>query len=47
MVEFILVDIRVELSELVVHISSIWVVLDLEVRVSKKGESSSVSGTEL
>jgi hypothetical protein len=46
-VQLVLVIIWKELGELVVHVRGIAVVLDLEVAVSKEGQSSSVSGLEL
>jgi len=47
MVKFVLVYIGVELGELVVHLSGVSVVLDVEVAMTEKTEGSSVSGREL
>jgi hypothetical protein len=47
MVELVLVYIGVKLSELIVHLSGIGVVLDIEVAVTEETEGSSVTGREL
>ena len=47
MVEFVLLHIREEFGKLVVHISSVAVILDLEVAVPKQRKGCSVPGAEL
>ena len=47
MVEFVLSNIWVEFGELVVHISSASVVLNVEVTVGEEGKSRAISWTEL
>ena len=44
MVELVLGDVWVELCQLIVHVGSGAVVLDVEVAVSQEGEGSAVSG---
>ena len=46
-VEFVLSNIWVEFGELVVHVGSTSVVLNVEVAVSEEGKSRAVSWTEL
>jgi len=46
-VQFVLDHIRVELGELVVHISSTRIVLHIEVAVGQEGKSGTVSWREL
>ena len=47
MVEFVLSNIWVEFGELVVHIGSASVILNVEVTVSEEGKSRAISWTEL
>lgn len=47
MVKFVLVYVGVELGELVVHLSGVSIVLDVEVAMTEKTEGSSVSRREL
>ena len=47
MVELVLDHIRVELGELVVHLSGQRVVLDVEIAVREQGKSGAVSWREL
>ena len=47
MVELVLDDIRVELGELIVHVSSARIVLHVEVAVSEEGKSGTVARREL
>ena len=47
MVEFVLSNIWVEFGELVVHVGSTSVVLNVEVTVCEEGKSRAISWTEL
>ena len=47
MVQLVLSDIRVELGELIVHVSSRAVVLDIEIAVGQQRQGGAVSGREL
>ena len=47
MVELVLDDIRIELGELIVHVSSTRIVLHVEVAVSEEGKSGTVARREL
>lgn len=47
MVELVRVNFGIKLSQLIIHISSLSVVLDIEIAVSKEGKSSAVTRTEL
>ena len=46
-IEFILINIREKLGQLIVAISSITIVLDLKVAVTKQRETSPISRLEL
>ena len=47
MVELILIDIRIELSQLIVAICGISIILDLEVAIAKQRQTCSISWQEL
>ena len=47
MVKLVLDHVRVELSQLIVHVGCASVVLNIEVAVGEQGKGSSVSGAEL
>ena len=47
MVEFVLSNIWVEFGELVVHVGSTSVVLNVEVTICEEGKSRAISWTEL
>ena len=47
MVQLVLINIGIELRQLIIHVSCIRVILNVEVRVPEKGKSRTVAWLEL